>query len=305
MGKWLEHPKYVAARDRLVEYLRAPQYRFRRLKPVIFLCGGASSTNRDRLRDYSAKHLPFIDIFYAERVWEQIAGEDSRSALEMESDLAQLADVVVIIVESPGTFAELGAFSLAEPLRQKLLPIVDEQYRGKPSFLSNGPLRWIERESKFAPTIYVPFPKILEAAEQFEDRIRRIPKPHPVKLSDLASSPKHLVFFISDLVSVVYPATIDAISCYMLRIAPSIVEAKIDVPTLVGLAVGMGLVRAKKLVNGGSEQTFFCPGLPKAVARPFHHRRLLDLPSQRAEHVSVLLSIPEAKAALEGLNRIQ
>ncbi len=30
----------------------------------------------------------------------------------MESDLANLADMLVIIVESPGTFAELGAFSL-------------------------------------------------------------------------------------------------------------------------------------------------------------------------------------------------
>jgi hypothetical protein len=82
----------------------------------------------------------------------------------MESDLAALADLVIIIVESAGTFAELGAFSLSDPLRKKVLPIVDAQFRDQPSFISTGPLRWIDAESAFAETIYVSLPKILEAA---------------------------------------------------------------------------------------------------------------------------------------------
>jgi len=39
--------------------------------------------------------------------------------------------------------------------------------------------------------------------------------------------------------------------------------------------------------------------MPKAVEHPFHHRRHLDLPSQRADHASVLLAISEAKSVLE------
>jgi F-type H+-transporting ATPase subunit a len=43
--------------------------------------------------------------------------------------------MVLIVVESAGTFAELGAFSLSEPLRKKLLPIVDKQFEGVQSFI--------------------------------------------------------------------------------------------------------------------------------------------------------------------------
>src|SRR5689334_8849471 len=109
---WLEHPRYVVARDRTVKYLQSTSYRFRRLPPVLFLCGAANSRNRDFMRRYLQRHAPNLSLFYAERAWDQLASRPERNALEMESDLALLADLVVIIVESPGTFAELGAFSL-------------------------------------------------------------------------------------------------------------------------------------------------------------------------------------------------
>lgn len=70
---WLEHPSYSPARDHLVKYLRSDNYRFRRLKPVLFLCGGSGSRRRDNLRDYLHKHAPEVSVFYAERVWEHIA----------------------------------------------------------------------------------------------------------------------------------------------------------------------------------------------------------------------------------------
>jgi hypothetical protein len=304
MANWLAHPKYVAARERLVAYLRSPNYRFRRTNPVLFLCGGAGLPNRDRLRDYLHKYSPGLDVFYAERVWEHIAADPNRSALEMESDLALLADLVIIIVESPGTFAELGAFSLVAPLRKKLLPIVDTEYKDQPSFISTGPLRWIDRESEFGPTIYAALPRVLEVVDQVEERIERIPKSHSVKISNLASSPKHLLFFLSDLIAVIYPTTIEGVEDYVGRIAPSILSSAISVPTLIGLAVAMGLVRATSLESGNRKQTFYLPGLPTAVERPFHHRRFLDLPSQRADHVSVLLAISEANEALREVAKL-
>ena len=119
---------------RQAHYLSSSRYRFRRLPPLLFLGGGAASQSREALRDYLRQHNPNLGLFYAERVWEYIASRADRGALEMESDLARLADLVVIVVESPGTFAELGAFSLSDPLRKKLLPIVDKQYCHEQSF---------------------------------------------------------------------------------------------------------------------------------------------------------------------------
>ena len=168
----------------------------------------------------------------------------------MERDLAALADLVLVIVESPGTFAELGAFSLSEDLRKKLLPIVDEEYEEASSFIATGPLRWIDSESAFAPTIYVPLPRILLAVDEVEERIDRIERSGSVKIADLATSPKHLLFFLCDLIAVIHPATSQMVEYYLQRIAPSILTSGISVPTLLGLATAMDLLRAKTLTGG-------------------------------------------------------
>jgi len=247
------------------------------------------------------KFAPGLDLFYAEPVWEQIARLGELDALQMEGHLAKLADLVIIIVESAGTLTELGAFSLSDPLRRKLLPIVDERYRGDTSFIANGPLKWIDKESDFKPTIYVGLDIILDAAKQIEDRLKLIPKSKTIKLSDLAESPKHLLFFICDLISVIYPATMEMISYYVEKISPTVFASTINVPTLVGLAVAMNLLRAHTLSTKSATDTFYSPYQSAAANRPFHHSRLLYLENQRAAHYWVLTTIP---AAMEVMGKL-
>jgi hypothetical protein len=299
MASWLQHPRYVRIREGLVQHLRPPKYRFRRLNPVVFLCGSDGSRGRDALREYLYKYTPNLSVFYAERVWEIIASLGERDALQMEEDLAKLADLVIVIVESAGTFTELGAFSLSPSLRKKMLPIVDDKHRHDASFISNGPLKWIDGESVFKPTIYTNLDKILLAADQVQERIQRIAKPRSTKLEDLATSPKHLLFFICDLVSVIYPATLAMIAGYLEDISPSIASGGINVPTLVGLAVAMNLLRPLSVAAGSKTDTYYVPTESVDASHPFHHSRFLYLENQRAAYTSVLLTIPEAKALME------
>ncbi|MEO6390669.1 MAG: retron St85 family effector protein [Pyrinomonadaceae bacterium] len=141
---WLKHPRYEPAVQRLVTYLKADKYRFKSLKPLVFLCGGRGPGPRDQIYAYLRKYWPDLHVFYAEKVWDVIASQGHLNALQMEETLAEMADMLVIIVESPGTFAELGAFSLSEPLRTKLLPILDIQFEGDDSFINTGPVKWIQ-----------------------------------------------------------------------------------------------------------------------------------------------------------------
>jgi hypothetical protein len=299
MASWLKHPRYIRLREGLVQHLRPPKYRFRRLNPVVFLCGADGSKGRDALRDYLNKYTPNLNVFYAERVWQIIASLGERDALQMEEDLAKLADLVIVIVESPGTFTELGAFSLSPSLRRKMLAIVDEKYKGDSSFISNGPIKWIDSESVFKPTIYTNLDKILLAADQAQERIQRIEKPRSTKIEDLATSPKHLLFFICDLVSVIYPATISMIGGYLAEISPSVVTNGINVPTLVGLAVAMGLLRPVNVTDASGTNIYYIPTESVDASHPFHHSRLLYLENQRAAYASVMLTIPAAKAVME------
>jgi hypothetical protein len=298
MASWLQHPRYVPIRDALIQYLKADRRRFRRLDPILFLCGADASPRRDNLRDYLQKFHPNLRIFYAEKVWEEIATSTDRDALGMEAELAALADSIIVIVESPGTFAELGAFSNSEPLRQKLLPIVGEQHRDSNSFISTGPLRWIDKDSRFRPTIYTQLSQILNAAGDVEQRLSRIERARSLRIEDLASSPKHLLFFMCDLVSVIHPATIASIQYYIHAISPTVEGSTIHIPTLIGLAVAMRLLRRVNVPTDGNIAVYYCPFGVESVGRPYHHRRLLDLQSQRAAHVSVLQTIPASIAAL-------
>ncbi len=266
---------------------------------MVFLCGADRSKGRDALRDFLHKYTPDLSIFYAERVWDIIVSLGELDALQMEEHLAKLADLVIVLVESPGTFTELGAFSLSPPLRKKLLPIVDERYAGANSFIANGPLKWIDTESDFKPTIYTKLDKVLLAGDQVQERIKRIAKPGTTRVVDLSTSAKHLVFFICDLVSVIYPATLPMIAGYLDEISPSIATNGINVPTLVGLAVAMNLLRPLSLTSGRHTDIYYVPTESVHASHPFHHSHLLYLESQRAAYTSVLLTIPDAKGVME------
>jgi len=295
MKMWIEQPGLRLPCERIVCSLSPDHYRFRRISPVIFICGGLNSKPRDTLRNYLRKQKNDLQIFYAERVWELISSNPGLGALKMEADLAALSDLVVIIVESPGTFAELGAFSHVEALRKKLLPIVDLKYKGANSFINTGPIRWIDEESDFRPAIWTRQDQILDCAAELESRINTIPKPKSAKVSDLAKSRKHLLFFICDLVAVIAPTTVEVIGSFMEKIAPSVPIADLEITLLVGLAEAMGLLRKDSIMMpGGVETIFFSPAKTDALQHPYHRIRWVNLPELRAEFISGLLTNPEA-----------
>ena len=55
--------------------------------------------------------------------------------------MAEVSDAIILFVESPGSFCELGAFSYADALfSDKMIIVLDEQYRNDRSFISTGPV---------------------------------------------------------------------------------------------------------------------------------------------------------------------
>ncbi|WP_318403348.1 retron St85 family effector protein [Photobacterium leiognathi] len=139
-----------------------------------FVCGGDPKycSRRGEIEDYLSKHAKHLLTFRAEYAWETISNTQSDvNALELEEWLADLSDAVIIIVESFGTVAELGAFSLSKPLRSKLLPILDRKYKNDESFVNTGPVRWVDQDSVYSPTIYADFDTILTIVPEILIRI--------------------------------------------------------------------------------------------------------------------------------------
>ncbi len=295
---WLHHPRFARERRRVLDQLRRDRYDFRRIKKVIFLCGGFRSTRRDTLNAYLERYSEDCLVFYAEAVWALIASTvPAANALAMEEKLAALSDIVIVIVESPGTFAEVGAFALSGPLREKLLPVMDVAHRGGDSFLSTGPIRWVDEESRFRPTIWTNLNQILLAAGEIDDRLKRIPKTKPMRVLDLEASPKHLIFFICDLVAVFGPCPREHIVGAVAELLPPGVH--IDVDLYLGLGKAMKLLRSFQ--SEGEEMFFRVLVDGKLLA--FQRRRHLDLSTLRSHILSAMQACAPCAPALAELDR--
>lgn len=121
-------------------------------KTTIFLCG-ADINQKDKIRHQIAQALKsqfWFDIVFPEDIFDELLySSKTKDLLSLEGLLAESVDAVVIIPESPGSFAELGAFANDEKLRRKLICVVDKKYQKKKSFINQGPLKLVKKENSF------------------------------------------------------------------------------------------------------------------------------------------------------------
>lgn len=256
---------------------------------MVFLCGAANSPRRNRLAEYIRKHHKDKLVFYADDVWAQIAKKNTANALLMENELAQLADVVIIIVESPGTFAELGAFSLSEELRKKLLPIIDKKYEREESFINTGPVRWVNEDSLFKPALFIDFSIILSGAYELDKRLKQLPESGR-EIGEIVDnnklSPRHLLFLLCDLLAVIGPASESHCEFYLNQILEG--DSQWSISYLLGLGVAIGII--KVMLNSDGEPLYIRP-LEQGALEPYLHKRSFNLATERARFLEVLHTI--------------
>lgn len=130
---------------------RGYKKRGRGVRISLFLCGG-DIKNKNCFR-YKLKQLfsiqPRYELMYPETIFDDLlSGQTRFSLLEMENILAESVDVIVIIPESPGSFAELGAFSNNSELSNKMVVLSHNRYKKHKSFINYGPLRLVKSSSR-------------------------------------------------------------------------------------------------------------------------------------------------------------
>lgn len=203
---WINHPKYKNARKDFIENFSASELNqlSYSLPKILFICGGEekSCSNRGTLENYIKRHHKEYLTFRAELAWEVISNSKNSknvNALALEEWLADFSDIVIILVESYGTVAELGAFSLSNGLRKKLLPILDKRFERDLSFINTGPVMWVNNDSKFNPAIYTDFSTILTCIPEINERLARKSRStfsEENSYGNYRYSPKVLLFFL-------------------------------------------------------------------------------------------------------------
>lgn len=157
-------------------------------KVTVFLCGADkndASTGRYMMANMLSKH-PRFEVHYPEDLFDDLlVGKNQHSLLSLENILAESVDVIVLFPESPGSFAELGAFANNPTLAQKLICLPQKKYKNKKSFINYGPNRLIKesRTGKVIDINYNDFGTPDEAEKLYKRvnaEIAKIKKKHPV-----------------------------------------------------------------------------------------------------------------------------
>lgn len=117
----------------------------------VFLCGAANGKGNESYRSRIRRKLETnkkIMVWYPEEVFTELLGDKNYDLLTLEKKLADNSDVIVIACESPGSFAELGAFVNNKNTCDKVIALTEKKYKNQKSFINIGLLRHLEHKDK-------------------------------------------------------------------------------------------------------------------------------------------------------------
>lgn len=260
---------------------------------TIFLCGGVSQLDSElrytlgtKLESIKSKYR--YSVYYPESMFvELILGHKKYDLLSLENLLASSVNTVVIPLQSPGTFTELGAFANHSELRNKLTVIIDPRYGHSQSFINTGPVRFLKTYTDsqiiYHTTDIVAVPQL---AKRISEAARKIATKYPV-IPSLSNPLTSYEFYLS-LILVLDP-----------------------VPRSVVIDIGRCLdSRDKALVETAAEIVINALINERKVA---YRRNMLSIPFQGIEHFVASFKTTKrsdeilgflAKLRIEALNRI-
>ncbi len=173
--------------DNLSGHIRKNKFRSSEIPKFIFVCGkqiineSGNVIDSGALNESENKRQFLIDKLSSETVIctisEKIYDRNSMvDTLTFEELLAELSEDIIIIIESPGTICELGAFTVKEEFFKKLLVINDKKYKGEKSFINEGPIRKLDMNDEDRYILVDDDYKLFKNNFEIKDYIKKVKK---------------------------------------------------------------------------------------------------------------------------------
>lgn len=124
---------------------------------LVFVCGGQSSNvpaaptsmREILLAEAYAKgkqgEFGGAKVLLAEKAVNALSDTKFNDLLELEKYIAAVVQAVILIVESPGSMCELGAFVMVEEISDKLIVVLQGKYKNSPSFITDGAIKYFKK----------------------------------------------------------------------------------------------------------------------------------------------------------------
>jgi len=227
--------------------------------PIIFLCGGVteeenippSNSVREHLLWYMDNNHTDIasQIEMAETFKDWLHDAIYKNLLTFEDEIAQIASLVVIILESPGAIAEFGSFCINVELQKKLVIFISEKHYEEDSFIRLGPIRYMESLNDFSVYSYPWDEENLNdtvndcLSEMATDIKKRVDRQGKSELFNESNS-GHIAFLIFEIIKIYRALKFNEIINYLSYLGLEI--NKVKVRRLLFLLNKLGLVDNKK-----------------------------------------------------------
>lgn len=135
--------------------LNEDELRIYRPSRFLFLCGGAieqtPAAKAANLRDYIYRVRPLrapYPIILAEAATQLYRDTSYHDLISFEEDIARIASVVMVIAESAGSLAELGAFASNDAIRPSLRVVLPQHHATANSFVRWGPVERVRKQTR-------------------------------------------------------------------------------------------------------------------------------------------------------------
>lgn len=183
-------------------------------KPLVLLCGGPAKIKERpddpdppvaSLRDAITRANTSYEVFRPEEITSWHADGVYKNLVSFEADLASVCSLIVIVLESVGALAELGAFSQQDELRKKLVVILPSEFQNDPSFVNLGLLRHIAESNDSSVKAYpwdINSPASIsgeivgDVIDDIDQELRKLKKTEVLKLSETS----HVMVLICNLI---------------------------------------------------------------------------------------------------------
>lgn len=248
--------------------------RVRNLGGFVFLCGGQSDLTFEPI--LSVRHLIYNELTsgkhgdiagrlkFAEDIQDWFRGGIYKDLVTFEEHLAGLSDVIVLVVESPGAIAELGAFAVSPAISDRLLVLVAELHYEQESFIKLGPIKRLENQNKDSVLVHdwhdldlgrpkVQFDKLRDEMPGIVGAIRSFMSPANTERIFKREDSSHQMLLICDLVDLFGALPYKEIQEYLAFLSIEISAEKLD--QYLFLLGKCGLLKIKPKGHG---RYFYC-----------------------------------------------
>ncbi|WP_429073288.1 retron St85 family effector protein [Aeromonas veronii] len=186
--------------------------------PKIFICGGEFDSGQlipQSLRERIINHLDdhhqdiYSSCVKAEDFKDYFKEEAYKDLFDFETDIANIATLIIVCLESPGSLVELGMFCSNAHLSHKLCVVApQDKVEQKNSFIYLGPLESLRSRNKGSVLIYpwpdtstLDYPHIEFIVSDIIELLGKTSKSEAFKHDNSA----HIAFLIHDIILLTYP----------------------------------------------------------------------------------------------------